>query len=66
MAKVKKTYSLDEEVVQKVTFYATALHLSDSAFLSMFISNLDHMTADVVLGKFSEKKEGDAGSAGED
>lgn len=40
MAKVKKTYSLDEEVVEKVKELAGLLHLSESAFVSLMISQI--------------------------
>lgn len=58
MAKVKKTYSLDEEVVAKISELASALHLSDSAFLSMVVSQIA-AGVDVVVLKAGAKEGGE-------
>lgn len=45
---IKKTYSLDERSIAILKQYADDLHVSQSALLSMFITNLDQGIRTVV------------------
>lgn len=57
MAKVKKTYSLDEEVAERLSRYAAELHVSDSAFLTLMVMQLDQ----VMNVALPEEEEEDSG-----
>lgn len=53
MGKVKKTFSLDEEVAERLSRYAAELHVSDSAFVSLMVMQLDQVMK-VGLGEEQE------------
>lgn len=46
---MKKTFSLDEEVVKKVKKYSAALGSTESGFISMLVNQVDKVAAEVVL-----------------
>lgn len=59
MAKVKKTYSLDEEVAARLSEYAEELHVSDSGFVTLMVMQLDQVLR-MGLGEMEEKDSGRA------
>lgn len=61
MAKVKKTYSLDEKVATQIDEYAAAFGVSASAFVSLMVSQIGQV---LKLAEQQEKRE--PGKSGED
>jgi len=61
VAKVKKTYSLDDKVADQIEGYAKALGISASAFISIMVAQIGQ-----VLEMSLPQKKSDAGKSGED
>lgn len=61
MAKVKKTYSLDEKVAKQIDEYAAAFGVSASAFISLMVSQIGQV---LTMAGTEEKRE--RGKSGED
>lgn len=61
--KVRKTFSLDEEVVQMIRLFAATMNQTESAFLSMLVRQVDQVAAEVVMQV--AKSRGDAGQESE-
>lgn len=62
VAKVKKVYSLDEEIADLIERYSDELHLSASGFVSLMVTQIDQVLR-VTTGD-EEKREAD--KSGED
>lgn len=62
MAKVKKTYNLDERVAKEIEEYATAFGVSASAFVSLMVSQIGQVLK--MAPRDEEKRE--PGESGED
>lgn len=61
--KVRKTFSLDEEVVQMIRLHSAALSQTESAFLSMLVRQVDTVAAQVIMQL--GQRVGDAGQGTE-
>jgi len=60
MAKVKKTYSLDERVAEQIEEYAQSFGVSASAFVSLMVSQINQ----VLMMSGRQDKKSDAGKSG--
>jgi hypothetical protein len=63
LMKVRKTLSLDQEVVQLIRFYSAGLGQSESAFVSMLVKQVDLVANQVIMQ--SAKEVGGAGQGTE-
>jgi hypothetical protein len=61
--KVRKTFSLDEEVVQMIRLFAVTMNQTESAFVSMLVRQVDQVAAQVIMQ--AAKEVGDAGQGTE-
>lgn len=61
MAKVKKTYSLDDRIAEQIDEYAAALGISASALISLMVSQVGQ-----VLQVSVRKEKRESGKSGED
>ena len=46
--KVKKSYSLEQELIDKVSVWAKVLGISDSALVSMVFTQIDQVAAEII------------------
>lgn len=60
MAKVKKTYSLDDRVAEQIDEYAQAFGVSSSAFVSLMVSQIGQ----VLQMSAGRDEKSDAGKSG--
>lgn len=60
MARIKKTYSMDERVAEQIDEYAAALGLSPSAFIAVMVSQIGQ----VLQMSLPKVEKSDAGSDG--
>lgn len=62
MAKVKKTYSLDEKVADQIEEYGAALGVSSSAFISLMVAQVGQ----VLQMSVPKKQKRGSAKSGED